>query len=412
MGSARRHGNPGFKVLVLLNAVRVFGDSIESVVIPWTALKTLNSLLGAAGVFAIQSAPWILMPLVAGSLMDRASGKAAASALTLQVALLVTLVATGPPSTPLTALVFYGLILAVSALDNITAYLPLKALPAMLGTTDEKALQKGNAVVGASERVARIAGFITAAPLAMVLGLRALLVDAAMLTVAVVVAALLTPSIFKTRYVVGTTPTGNGAVDPAGRVPRFLWWLILSVVAFNFAVGPWRVFLLDTLGAAGSIGEASYAIASATLPLAGVVASLIIAREAGALGKEGPTRQFVVGCLVETAFIASLTLLYFVQVPHVIFLAPALTTIMGFGDPLINVSLHTIFQSRVKYAILGRVRGLFDAVATATIMVSELITAYLLQQGVAATLPLTYSVLALVGTSLGAYALRDVAEAK
>lgn len=397
----------GVKAVAALSATRVFGDSIESVVIPWAALKALNSVLGAAGALAIQSVPWVIIPLIAGSLIDKAGGKAAAASLTLQAALLTLLAFTGPPTGGVTAiLTFYVLILAISALDNITTYLPLKAIPALVGK-DEGTLQKANATVGIAERTARIVGYVAAAPLAVLLGLKALLLDAAALLMITALTAYLAPNIFRFTH---PPPSGSGE-DTSTRegrapIPRFVKYLIISTLFFNFAVGPWRIFLLDALKNAGTLGEVSYAVASASVPLAGIVASVLILRASGRLGKSSPPKQFVTGCLIEAVFVASLTTLYLTQSPQATaLLAPALTLILGFGDPLINVSLHTVFQARVRHEVLGRVRGLFDALATATIMVSELATACLIQYGISASLPLAYSALALLGALIGAAAL-------
>lgn len=397
----------GVKAVAALSATRVFGDSIELVVIPWAALKALNSVLGAAGVLAIQSVPWVIIPLIAGSLIDRVGGKAAAASLALQAALLTLLALIGPPTGDVTAiLTFYVLILAISALDNVTTYLPLKAIPALVGK-DEGALQKANATVGIAERSARIAGYVAAAPLAVLLGLKALLLDAAALLLVTALTACLTPNVFRFTH----PPLSRGDENASTRegrtpIPRFVKYLIISALFFNFAVGPWRIFLLDALKNAGSLGEVSYAVASASVPLAGIAASVLILRASGRLGRSSPPKQFVTGCLIEASFVASLTTLYLTQSPQATaFLAPALTLILGFGDPLINVSLHTVFQARVMYEVLGRVRGLFDALATATIMVSELATAYLMQYGISANLPLVYSALALLGALIGAAAL-------
>ncbi len=396
----------GVKAVAVLTAARVFGDSIESVVIPWAALKALNSVLGAAGALAIQSVPWIIIPLIAGSLIDKAGGKVAAASLILQAVLLTLLAYTGPPTGQVTLITFYALILAISALDNVTTYLPLKVIPALVGK-DESALQKANATVGVAERSARIAGYVAAAPLAVFLGLKALLLDAAALLLVTALVAYLAPNVFRFAH----PPLSKGNRDKSTRearapIPRFVKYLMISTLFFNFAVGPWRIFLLDALRSAGPLGEVSYAVASASVPLAGIVASVLILRASGRLGKSSPPKQLVAGCLIEAVFVASLTTLYLTQSPQATaFLAPALTLILGFGDPLINVSLHTVFQARVRHEVLGRVRGLFDALATATIMVSELATAYLMQYGISMSLPLVYSVLALLGALVGAAAL-------
>ncbi len=397
----------GVKAVAALSATRVFGDSIESVVIPWAALKALNSVLGAAGALAIQSVPWVIIPLIAGSLIDKAGGKVVAISLILQAALLTLLAFTGPPTGGVTAiLTFYVLILAISALDNITTYFPLKAISALVGK-DEGALQKANATVGIAERTARIAGYAAVAPLAVLLGLKALLLDAASLLLITALTAYLTPNIFRFTHH-PLSESGEDASMREGRmpIPKFVKYLIISALFFNFAVGSWRIFLLDALKDVGPLGEVSYAVASASVPLAGIVASVLILRASGRLGKLSPPKQFVAGCLIEAVFVASLTTLYLTQSPQATaFLAPALTLILGFGDPLINVSLHTVFQARVRHEVLGRVRGLFDALATTTIMVSELATAYFMQYDVSANLPLAYSVLALIGALIGAAAL-------
>jgi len=72
--------------------------------------------------------------------------------------------------------------------------------------------------------------------------------------------------------------------------------------------------------------------------------------------------------------------LLIVGVPAVMVLFPAVL-ILGFGGELLNVSFDSIMQRFIPLERLGTARGVFDALATLVIPLSQLTFAWLVETG-------------------------------
>jgi len=88
----------------------------------------------------------------------------------------------------------------------------------------------------------------------------------------------------------------------------------------------------------------------------------------------GLKRPLILGMLLQS------TALLIVGVPAVIALFPAVF-ILGFGGELLNVSLDSLMQKFIPLESLGTVRGVFDALATLVIPLSQLTFAWLIEKG-------------------------------
>ncbi len=144
-----------------------------------------------------------------------------------------------------------------------------------------------------------------------------------------------------------------------------------------------------------------YAFTNAVLVVSGIAGSLLILRYKT---KVKPERFVCIGLLGQVAFVALLYVLSLIPADLLVafIVVSAIVSILGFMNPLINVSLNSIFQSRIDVGILGRVKGIFDSVATTAIMVSGVITAYLLECSILNSyIPLVYSLIGLCGALLG-----------
>jgi len=102
----------------------------------------------------------------------------------------------------------------------------------------------------------------------------------------------------------------------------------------------------------------------------------LLAKRKG-IGLRGP---LMIGMLLQ-----SIALLI-VGLPSVVALFPAVL-ILGFGGELLNVSFDSLMQRFVPLGSLGTARGLFDALATLVIPLSQLTFAWLVERGTWLNLP-------------------------
>ena len=387
--------------LTTLVIARDFGDSLEAIVLPWSVLSMFKSILGAAAVFAIQSLPWVAIPAVAGYLIDVTSRRKLVSvfAVVTQVAALVviTLIPQKPPLGFIVATTLFTLILVVSVCDNLINYFVTVSIPKLVGR-DEVKLQEINSKLSIASRTARVLGFVIAGPLTYFLGLKALVIDAAVLTASLIPLTLLTPwtKLARTAAEVRSELNSPKVSTP---LPKFVKYLFIAVIPFNYAVGSWRIFIINSLSKLpDKLGSISYSLVNTSLILTSLLGSVIILKY---VRRYGPKEFIKVGLIGESIFVALLIIPSLVTTSFITLTTTALTivSLLGLMDPLINVSLNSIFQSRIKEEILGRVRGYFDSIATLAITASELMTAYLIQYVTPNTnyLPLIYSIICFIG---------------
>ena len=391
--------------MIALLMARIFGDSLEAVVLPWSALTMLESLMGAAGVFVVQNLSWVFMPTLAGYLIDKVTRKTRIVVASVfgQSALLVVL-ALFPidylHDNIVLILSFFLIIFIIGIFDNLIDYYVTVTIPAIIGKDPQK-LQEVNSKISIWSRLSRITGFLLAGPLAILFGLKALLIDALLLITSL--------ALFQ-AYMYELTISETGAIKPENRqtyrllirLPKFAKMLLISVIPFNFAVGSWRIIMINYMNIwFQALGKAMYAFTNAVLVVSGIAGSLLILRYRM---RVKPERFVCIGLLGQVVFVALLYVLSLIPADLLVafIVVSAIVSILGFMNPLINVSLNSIFQSRIDTRALGRVKGIFDSVATTAIMVSGVITAYLLECSILNSyIPLVYSLIGLCGALLG-----------
>ncbi|WP_253910307.1 hypothetical protein [Thermococcus sp. 101 C5] len=64
-----------YRLHLLTSALRVAGDAIESVALPWSLLQSTGSLLSIGGFVLFTHLPWVLLPPVLGLTLDRTTKK-------------------------------------------------------------------------------------------------------------------------------------------------------------------------------------------------------------------------------------------------------------------------------------------------------------------------------------------------
>jgi len=148
------------------------------------------------------------------------------------------------------------------------------------------------------------------------------------------------------------------------------------VLLFNFAIGSFRIFVFASLRELTE-GKVLYGLLQSLTTVGSLVAVAgltYLARKRLA----GLKRPLILGMLLQ-----SIALLI-VGVPAVIALFPAVF-ILGFGGELLNVSFNSLMQKFIPLESLGTVRGIFDALATLVIPLSQLVFAWLLEDGLKVT---------------------------
>lgn len=108
-----------YRLHLFTSGLRVFGDAIETVALPWGLLKATNSLLSVGGYALFTHLPWVLLPPLLGRTLDRTTKKVrpAFLALLIQSFLAVLIV---PISSNIWA--FYLIVSGISALDILHHY--------------------------------------------------------------------------------------------------------------------------------------------------------------------------------------------------------------------------------------------------------------------------------------------------
>jgi len=149
---------------------------------------------------------------------------------------------------------------------------------------------------------------------------------------------------------------------------RLIVGILASVLLFNFAVGSFRIFVFASLRELGN-GEFLYGLLQSLTTVGSLVAVVLLTILAGRRGI-GLRRPLMAGMLLQ-----SIALLI-VGFPSVVALFPAVL-ILGFGGELLNVSFDSLVQRVIPLKSLGTVRGVFDALATLVIPLSQLSFAWL-----------------------------------
>ncbi len=361
-----------YRLHLLTSAFRTAGDAIESVALPWSLLQSTGSLVSIGGFALFTHLPWVILPPLLGRTLDRARKKVrlAFLALLLQAFLAVLII---PLSSNVWA--FYLVVSGISALDILHRYYGLSLTATM--TFEESELQRLNATLATVGNTVSLVAFPIAGVLAYCFGVRAMLVDAVLLLLgALTLLPYLNVEVKRER-----TPE-KVEEKRLGIDKRLILGVLASVLLFNFALGSFRIFVFASLRTLNK-GEVLYG-ALQSLTTAGSLVAVIGLAYMAAKKRAGVERPLITGMLLQT--IALLV----VGLPAVVMLFPAVF-LLGFGGQLLNVSFDSLMQKVIPLESLGTVRGIFDALATLVIPLSQLAFAWVIERGMAV---LTASLLA------------------
>ncbi|ASA77947.1 MFS transporter [Thermococcus sp. 5-4] len=374
-----------YRLHMLTSSLRIVGDAIESVALPWSLLDTTGSLVSIGGFALFTHLPWVILPPILGRTLDRTAKKVrlAFLALILQSLLAVLII---PLSSNVPA--FYLIVSAISALDILHRYYGFSLVASM--TLDESELQGLNATLATLGNGVSLVAFPLAGFLAYRFGIRAMFLDALLLLLgALTLLPYLNVEVKRERR----TEMGEEKRLQISR--RLVVGILASVLLFNFALGSFRIFVFASLKELAE-GKVLYGLLQGLT----TVGSLVAVAGLTYLARKrltGLRRPLIAGMLLQ-----SIALLI-VGVPAVIALFPAVF-ILGFGGELLNVSLDSLMQKFIPLESLGTARGLFDALATLVIPLSQLTFAWLIENG-AGTLSLTSGAFLLGFLAIGLFAL-------
>ncbi|AEK73854.1 Permease, major facilitator superfamily protein [Thermococcus sp. 4557] len=370
---------------MLTSSLRIAGDAIESVALPWSLLDTTGSLLSIGGFALFTHLPWVILPPILGRTLDRTAKKVrlAFLALILQALLAVLII---PLSSNVPA--FYLIVSGISALDILHRYYGLSLVASM--TLDESELQGLNAALATVGNGVSLVAFPLAGFLAYRFGIRAMFLDAVLLLMG---ALTLLPYLN-----VEVKREGTEAAREEKRLQisrRLVVGVLASVLLFNFAIGSFRIFVFASLRELAK-GKVLYGLLQGLTTVGSLVAVAgltYLARKRLA----GLKRPLILGMLLQS------TALLIAGVPAVVALFPAVF-LLGFGGELLNVSFNSLMQKFIPLESLGTVRGIFDALATLVIPLSQLVFAWLVEKGVK-TLCLTPVAFLIGALAVGLFAI-------
>lgn len=358
-----------YRLHMLTSSLRIVGDAIESVALPWSLLDTTGSLLSIGGFALFTHLPWVILPPILGRTLDRTVKKVrlAFLALVLQATLAVLIVqlSSNVPA-------FYLIVSGISALDILHRYYGLSLVASM--TLDESELQGLNAALATVGNGVSLVAFPLAGFLAYRFGIRAMFLDAVLLFIG---ALTLLPYLNvevrreKSEGIQLEKPDKGIITDK-----RLVLGVLASVLIFNFAVGSFRVFVFASLRELGN-GEFIYGLLQSLTTVGSLAAVALVALFAKRKGI-GLKRPLIIGMLLQSIALP------IVGVPAVIALFPAVF-ILGFGGELLNVSFDSLMQKFIPLESLGTVRGIFDALATLVTSLSQLAFAWPLEEGLKVT---------------------------
>lgn len=351
-----------YRLHMLTSSLRIAGDAIESVALPWSLLDTTGSLLSIGGFALFTHLPWVILPPILGRTLDRTVKKVrlAFLALVLQATLAVLIVqlSSNVPA-------FYLIVSGISALDILHRYYGLSLVASM--TLDESELQGLNAALATVGNGVSLVAFPLAGFLAYRFGIRAMFLDAVLLLIG---ALTLLPYLNVEVKREGTEEAREEKRLQISR--RLVVGILASVLLFNFAIGSFRIFVFASLRELTE-GKVLYGLLQGLTTVGSLVALAGLAYMASKrLG--GLKRPLIAGMLLQSIA------LFLVGAPSLIALFPAVF-LLGFGNAFLNVSFDSLLQKFIPLESLGTVRGIFDALATLVIPLSQLVFAWLVEKG-------------------------------
>ncbi|WP_240911691.1 MFS transporter [Thermococcus sp. LS1] len=160
---------------------------------------------------------------------------------------------------------------------------------------------------------------------------------------------------------------------PMGLNRKLVIGTLASVLLFNFALGSFRVFVFSSLRELGK-GEVIYGLLQ-SLTTAGSLAAVVLLAYLARRKLAGLKRPLVVGMLLQSFALLP------TGFPAMVALFPAVF-LLGFGGEMLNVSFDSLMQRYISLETLGTLRGVFDALATLVIPLSQLAFAWLIGKGI------------------------------
>ena len=378
-----------YNVYTLTSALRIAGDSIETVALPWSLLQSTGSLVSIGGFALFTHLPWVILPPLLGRTLDKTKKKVrlAFLALLLQAFLAVAIV---PLSSNVWA--FYLLVSGISALDILHRYYGLSLIATM--TLEESELQRLNATLATVGNAVSLMAFPLAGFLAYRFGIKAMLLDAVLLLLG---AFSLIPYL-KVEVKRERREKVRGTKMKIDK--RLILGVLASVLIFNSALGSFRIFVFASLRTLNR-GEVIYGILQSITTAGSLVAVAGLTYLAG-------RREVGLKWPLITGMILQSVALLLAGLPAVVALFPAVL-LVGFGGELLNVSFDSLMQKVIPLESLGTARGIFDALATLVIPLSQLVFAWAIEKsGEIYVLAIVAFFLALVASLLLKKLLGDV----
>ena len=352
-----------YRLHMLTSSPRIIGDAIESVAMSWSVLNSTGSLVSIGGYALFTHLPWDILPPLLGRTLDRAAKKVrlAFLALILQVFLAVLII---PISSNVWA--FYLTVSGISALDILHRYYGFSLIASI--TLDGSELQGLNARLAMVGNSVSLVAFPLAGTLAYRFGIKAMFLNALLLFIgALTLVPYLNVEVKRERI--------NKVAEerPIGLNRKLVIGTLASVLLFNFALGSFRVFIFASLRNLRK-GEVLYGILQ-SLTTVGSLAAVLLITYLARRKLRGLRKPITVGMLLQSL---ALLLLGF---PALIILFPAVF-LLGFGGEMLNVSFDSLMQRYIPLESLGTARGVFDALATLVIPISQLTFALLVEEGI------------------------------
>ncbi|MFA4646082.1 MFS transporter [Pyrococcus kukulkanii] len=349
-----------YELHLLTSALRIVGDAIESVALPWSLLNRTNSLLSIGGFALFSHLPWVILPPILGRTLDKTKRKVKVAflALLLQGALALAII---PLSSNLIA--FYLIISGISALDILHRYYGLSLIASM--TLREEELQRLNSTLATVGNITSLIAFPLAGFLSLKLGIKAMAIDSLLLTIG---ALSLIPFL---NLEVGKREAESHETVKFNR--KLVFGILTAVLVFNFALGSARIFIFSNLRRIKE-GELLYGVLKSVTTLGsliGVSALAYITHRRSV----GVSRPLLLGVVLQSLALAMLGFPMLAVLSLSVF-------ILGLGGEMLNVSLDSIMQKYVPLEKLGTIRGIFDAIATLIIPISQILVAWLIEGGV------------------------------
>ncbi|WP_048147323.1 MFS transporter [Pyrococcus abyssi] len=351
-----------YALFLLTTVLRIVGDAIEGVSLPWHLLNKTNSLLSIAGYSLASMLPWVIFPPLIGNFLDRTEKKVRLAFLALfaQSFLAITLVRFAQD-----VRIFYLLISLISALDTLHRYYGFSLIAFM--TLEESELQKLNAKVQTIGGVTSLFSFPIMGYLAYLFGIKLMLLDALFLLIG---ALLLVP------YINVSVRRGESRKEKEClkiEISRKIVFAgIILILTFNFAIASARIFIFNALRTLAK-GEVLYGLLRSLGTLGSLISAFGIVFIAHKF-RIGILKPLVIGMMLESL---AVLFLGFSLLP--LLLAGVL--LLSFGGEILNISFDSLFQKVIPLERLGTYRGVFDALATLIIPISQLTFAWLIEKG-------------------------------